>query len=78
MRVSAQVTWDAKQLEGTSEGDMGTKGAGGVLAVLDLRADEGLQEAGFAREVLSLQLPMHRAHPEAAVGPLSWGHTISP
>ena len=48
----AQVTWEAKQLEGTSEGDMGAKGACGMLAVLDLRADESLQEAGFAREVL--------------------------
>lgn len=30
---------------------MGAKGDGGLLAVLDLRADESLQEAGFAREV---------------------------
>lgn len=49
----AQVTWEAKQLEGTSVGDMGAKAAGGVLALLDLRADESLQEAGFAREVRS-------------------------
>ncbi len=41
-------------MEGTSEGDMGAKGDGGLLAVLDLRADESLQEAGFAREVPGL------------------------
>ncbi|BDA43238.1 Isoleucine-tRNA ligase, cytoplasmic [Coccomyxa sp. Obi] len=48
-----QVSWEAKQLEGTSEGDTGAKGDGGLLAVLDLRADESLQEAGFAREVVN-------------------------
>lgn len=58
--VYAQVTWEAKQLEGTSEGDMGAKGAGGMLAVLDLRADESLQEAGFAREVLLIAPALSR------------------
>lgn len=37
---------------------MGAKGDGGLLAVLDLRDDESLQEAGFAREV-----PGHRSCP---------------
>ena len=44
---------DFKRPEGVSEQDMDANAEGEVMAVLGLRADEGLRDAGLAREVVN-------------------------
>jgi isoleucyl-tRNA synthetase len=45
------VLRDFKAPEGTAPDDLDANGDGEVLAVLDLRSDDSLLEAGLAREV---------------------------
>ena len=44
---------DFKRPKGVSEQDMDANAEGEVMAVMDLRADEGLRDAGLAREVVN-------------------------
>jgi len=49
----AQVQRDFKRPEGVAAEDMDANAEGEVMAVLDLRADDSLRDAGMAREVVN-------------------------
>ena len=51
--MAAQVQRDFARPEGVAEGDMDAAAEPGVMAVLDLRADDSLRNAGLAREVVN-------------------------
>jgi hypothetical protein len=51
VRTDVQVLRDFRAPEGTAPDDLDANGDGEVLAILDLRADDSLVEAGLAREV---------------------------
>ena len=44
---------DFKTPEGVPEGQLDAAGDGEVLVVVDLRVDEGMVEAGIAREIVN-------------------------
>ena len=51
--MAVQVQRDFARPEGVAEGDMDAAAERGVMAVLDLRADDSLRDAGLAREVVN-------------------------
>jgi hypothetical protein len=48
-----QVLRDFKTPEGVPEGQLDAAGDGEVLVVVDLRVDDGMVEAGIAREIVN-------------------------
>lgn len=53
LSLRAQVQRDFRRPEGVAEGDMDANGDASVMAVLDLRTDDVLRDAGLARELLN-------------------------